>query len=395
MPKIECTAVNELIDLVQQRPMTRDDAEEEVLFSAPRQVRLRGTEPPPRIDLFAVSLPPLPVAQPAAPQPQPIAQPAPLPYSPPIPQPVAQPPAYAANAYAHAPLELDASQSIDRATMLVPRSAPIGRLAKRIALPAAAIAGLALGCGIVYAVASSGDTGPSVSDVTFAAANAVPPAPRPVAPPPAPTPAAAAPTPVLVQVRLDSTPPGATATLLSNGSSTPLGATPVVASVDPAKKYDVVFAVDGQPSKVAHLDPSSMQHLEVAFDAPAPAAAAPAPTPAVVAKAPHHHHRDHHAASAAVARVAAAPPSRQKSPSAAVVPDPGAGNGTLSIVTDAPCAILIDDHNTGLTSPQRAIPVPAGHHNVRLIAAALHVNKLFSVDAAVHKVTRISATFQK
>ena len=63
--KIECTAVNELIDLVQHRPLARDSGED-LLFQAPREANLRrpaaGTQPPPMgtprpIGLFAVELP--------------------------------------------------------------------------------------------------------------------------------------------------------------------------------------------------------------------------------------------------------------------------------------------------------------------------------------------------
>src|SRR3569623_1427950 len=56
--KIECTAVNELIDLVQQKPLDRDSAAE-LLFQPPREANLRrqvdGT-PAPR-SLWAVELP--------------------------------------------------------------------------------------------------------------------------------------------------------------------------------------------------------------------------------------------------------------------------------------------------------------------------------------------------
>src|SRR3569832_2432201 len=56
--KIECTAVNELIDLVQQKPLDRDSAAE-LLFQPPREANLRrqvdGT-PTPR-SLWAVELP--------------------------------------------------------------------------------------------------------------------------------------------------------------------------------------------------------------------------------------------------------------------------------------------------------------------------------------------------
>jgi hypothetical protein len=349
MSKVECTAVNELIDLVQQKPLSHDTDD---LFSAPRPHRLRGTEPP---ALFAVELPALP--QPA-------------------PRPIASKP----REHAPAPMHLS-SGPIDRSSYI-----PLSKIGRRFALPVAGLVGLGILGGVAYTIfASHGQaaTGPSASEVALTAAAAVPPLPKP-----APLLLVAPPAPKLVDVRLDSTPPGATATLLSNGSSTPLGSTPVEASVDPTKSYDVVFAFDGQPSKVEHLDPSTTLHVEVAFEAPAPVVAVKsskksrrhhAPAARVAAAAPSHH--------AKAATVAAAPAAAPAAPG-----DPA--NGTLSITTNPPAAILIDDLNTGFTSPH-TISVPAGHHNVRLIAATIHVNKLVPVDITAHHTSRISQDFTK
>ncbi len=370
MSKVECTAVNELVDLVHSRPLDRDSADDDLFgSSAPRAARLRGTPAP---SLF--EMPPAPVAQPL-PIPSTIRA-----TSAPMPVPRARPAA-----------ALNLAAPDESATSHVGRYVPLGTLGRRFALPIAALVGFGILTGIAYTrIAHHGDasSAPSASQVALAAAAAVPPAPAPIV---APAPAAPA-APKLVEVRLDSTPPGATATLLSNGISTPLGSTPVEASIDPAKSYDVVFAFAGQPSKVEHLDPSATQHVEVAFDA-----ATPAPT---VAAAPtktsrHHGHQAPHAARVAVAApthhaTAAKPAAAAAEPA---TPDPGVGNGTLAIVTSAPCAILIDDKNTGLTTPQRAIPLAAGHHNIRLISATLHINKLVSVDISAHHTTRISPTF--
>jgi hypothetical protein len=346
MSKLECTAVNELIDLVQQKPMSHDTDD---LFSAPRAHRLRGTEPP---ALFAVELPALP-------------QPAPQ------------------KTRAAAPMHLSPGP-VDRSSYI-----PLTKIGRRFALPVAGLVGLGIIGGVAYTIfASHGApaTGPSASAIALTAAAAVPPLPKPAPPlllPP--------PTPKLVDVRLDSTPPGATATLLSNGISTPLGSTPVEASVDPTKSYDVVFAFDGKPSKVEHLDPSTTLHVEVAFEDAAPIVAA-APTKSSKKSRKHH---------APAARVSAAAPSHHTktstaAPVAAAAPaapgDPA--NGMLSITTNPPAAILIDDQNTGFTSPH-TISVPAGHHNVRLIAATIHVNKLVPVDITAHHTSRISQDFTK
>jgi hypothetical protein len=376
MSKVECTAVNELVDLVRSRPLDRDSADDDLFgSSAPRAARLRGTPAPSLFEMPA--LPPAPVAPPA-PIPSTIraaAAPMPIPRARPV-----------------AALHLAAAD--ESATSHVARYVPLGTLGRRFALPIAGLVGFGILTGIAYTrIAHHGDssaaTVPTPSQVALTAAAAIPPAPAAIV---APLPAAPA-APKLVDIRLDSTPPGASATLLSNGISTPLGSTPVDASVDPTKSYDVVFALAGQPSKVEHLDPSATQHVQVAFDA-APAAPTVAVAPAKASR--HHAHQAPHAA-----RVAAAAPAHHTSTASTktvaaaepATPDPGTGNGTLAIVTSTPCAILIDDKNTGLTSPQRAIPLPAGHHNVRLIAATQHVNKLVGVDISAHHTTRISPTF--
>src|SRR2546423_1349422 len=51
----------------------------------------------------------------------------------------------------------------------------------------------------------------------------------------------------LVGVRVESTPSGATVTLLDAGKSSFIGTTPVDASVDPSRSYDVVLSREGEP----------------------------------------------------------------------------------------------------------------------------------------------------
>ncbi len=87
-------------------------------------------------------------------------------------------------------------------------------------------------------------------------------------------------------VRIDSTPPGATVMLVDGGKTSFLGTTPIATSLDSSRGYDVVFTLEGRPTKTAHLDPAG-SHLEIAFDKPAAApAAAPAPADRAVSRAP-------------------------------------------------------------------------------------------------------------
>ncbi len=350
--KIECTAVNELIDLVHKKPLDLDsgrDSSQDMLFAPPREASLRrpaaGTQPPPmgpqKLNLFAVELP---AFKPVAPT-----------TGAPVPAPVA------------------AEEDID--TTYVPKLAPVESLPlpwKKLAIGGGAIVLIA----IVAAVKLGGSGAAERQNPIVAVAPAPTLIVTPVPPPPV------APKPKLVDVRLSSTPAGATATLLdtATGNSLLLGSTPVDATVDPTKAYDVRFELDGRPSATEHLDPTKPV-LEVAMGDPEPAAA---PAPVVAEK----HHRHHNSAAAKKAKrvaVVTPAPKRRTSDAAAPADEPG----WIAITTSAPCAILLDGTNTGKTSPTK-LSVPAGHHSLRLIAATQHINKQISVDVAAKKTVRVS-----
>jgi hypothetical protein len=284
-------------------------------------------------------------------------------------------------------------------------------MARKLALPAGIVLMISIGVGA--AISMSRHHGPqaeATKPVDIAAAFTPPKiviAPPP-APLPAPTPARAA---KLVEVRLESTPPGATATLLdtSNGNSMPLGTTPVEASVDPTKNYDVRFELEGRPSQTEHLDPTQ-NRIAVALVDPTPQVVVAPPVVAVKANK----HGRHHAASAkkaATKRVATAPTTRSHTAAPAAAPNDavaalasmgGAKDkdgkkatdvpGKLAVTTSVPCAILLDGVNTGMTSPA-TLSVAAGHHSIRLIAATQHINKQVGVDVTAKKTTRVNETF--
>jgi hypothetical protein len=189
-------------------------------------------------------------------------------------------------------------------------------------------------------------------------------------------------TPKLADVRIDSTPPGATVTLVDGDKTSVLGTTPLATSLDPSRGYDVVLAAPGRPSKQVHLDVASTQHLEVALDKPAPA---PAPTPApepvppheTVAATPVHHRAATAARSAPVGQIA----------------DPGfdsfGGNGTLMVSTKPPCEIVVDGKATGMRTPQRAMALSAGAHKITFVNAAEHINKTISVSISADHTTKL------
>ena len=380
MSNSESTAINELIDLVQRKPLDRD-SDEDLLFEAPRAARLaRGTTAPPMFEA-APAPPVVPTTHAAA-----SLFPVELPSEP-------------TEARATMPVISTRKQVFEPtprnddslATMYVPRHEPLDQMLKKLALPLVGLLVAGVAIGGVVALARHHRAEAHVEAPAVAAANPI------AAPAPAPLPVIVAAKPALVAIRLDSTPSGASATLVDNGASTPLGTTPVDAAVDPSKSYDVVFSLEGRITKIEHFDPNATNHVEVALVEPTIAPPAPAPAPVVAAAPARHHH--HAAPKQQAARVAAITPSHSPTPqrvaSSAKPAAAATGNGSLMISTNPPCAILIDGHNTGLTSPQAAIALPPGSHQVRLIAAAAHINKLVAIEIVPHHTTKVVQTFVK
>ncbi len=197
----------------------------------------------------------------------------------------------------------------------------------------------------------------------------------------------------LVDVRIDSKPSGATVMLVDNGKTSFLGSTPLATSVDPTKKYDVIFTLEGRPTQMAPLDPSKTSRLDVtlargkserkakaAAAAKAPALDSFIDTSAKVetkkAEAPK--------ADAPKAEKVDAP----KAEKAVAVKEP-AGEGTLMVSSKPPCEIHIDGKATGLTTPQKSIPLPAGTHKVTFVNAAEGIKKTVSVTINANQSTKL------
>jgi hypothetical protein len=216
----------------------------------------------------------------------------------------------------------------------------------------------------------------------------------------APVPAVAAPAPVveevktahgmvkLVDVRIDSKPEGATVMLVDNGKSAFLGTTPVAASLDPSRGYDVVLTLQGRQTTTTHFDPTKTQKLEVAL-------ARPGSSPPAVKAAASAPKAKHVASAAPKADVASAAPNADVASSApkADPADSGAnaaaGSGTLMVSSKPPCAIWVDGKDTGLITPQRAIPLPAGTHKVTLVNTDANITKTVAVMITADQSTKL------
>jgi hypothetical protein len=186
--------------------------------------------------------------------------------------------------------------------------------------------------------------------------------------------------PTLVDVRIDSNPSGATVMLIDRGKQTFLGTTPMSAAVDTSRKYELVFSYEGRATVVESLDPASQQKLSVKLsraNAPAPRVAAPK-----IAAPPKKSGID------------AALESAEK-PAPAKIEKASGGDGTLMISSKPPCEIFVDGKPTGLTTPQRAIMLPAGAHKITLVNTAEGIKKTVSVQITADKPTKVIQDFMK
>lgn len=162
---------------------------------------------------------------------------------------------YAASAQVRVSARLDATHRVERQTAW-----------QRTALGAGIVGAIAIGVSVGIAVSSGGA---ELERAPAAAAAVVKvPASRPIVTPieqptPAAKPIAAA---ALVDVRVESTPAGAEATLIDGDKATPLGATPLAVELDPHRTYDVMIALAGHATKVVHISPSAAQRVMVGFD---------------------------------------------------------------------------------------------------------------------------------
>jgi hypothetical protein len=116
-----------------------------------------------------------------------------------------------------------------------------------------------------------------------------------------------------------------------------------------------------------------------ATPAPAPVHRAPAaPHPAPAPAAPH---------AAPPARVAVAAPAPARAAA------PAAGTGILMISTKPPCTIIVDGKPTKFTTPQKSLPLPAGHHQLTLVNAQQKVKASVDVTIDAHHPTKVIKDF--
>lgn len=206
--------------------------------------------------------------------------------------------------------------------------------------------------------------------------------------------------PVFTDIRIDSNPMGATVTLIDRGKRMFLGTTPISTSVDISRQYDVELVYNNRPTVVEHLDPTSTKKLSVeihraksATSTEVAKVASPAPKKAAavsfadVTEKPAKKAEPATEAPAVKTEAPKAEPA-PKAEAAAAAPASG-GTGILMISSKPPCEILIDGRPTGLTTPQRSLPVSAGTHKITLVNATEKIKKTLTVQITADQPTKV------
>ncbi|MBA3394838.1 MAG: hypothetical protein H0T89_19480, partial [Deltaproteobacteria bacterium] len=244
---------------------------------------------------------------------------------------------------------------------------------------------------------------------------AAPVAAEPVAEPVTAAPVAAAPVApsratAFVDVRIDSKPAGATVMLVDRGKTSFLGTTPMSAAVDPARRYELVFTYPNRATRLEAFDPAKTTRVAVVLarmsseerDAAATAVDSVVARPVAIAKAepvarPKATPQSTPSGKAAKVAKASKPErsGRDAADGAIAKPAKPSGEGVLMVSSKPPCEIVIDGKPTGLTTPQRAITLPAGAHKVTLVNATAGIKKTIAVKITPDQPTKLIQDFMK
>jgi serine/threonine protein kinase len=196
----------------------------------------------------------------------------------------------------------------------------------------------------------------------------------------------------------ESSPPGATVSLIVDGKREALGASPAKSALDPRKTYQVLFEKAGYVSVnrpvtfTGALEEKVAVNLEKAGAVVADAGSAtqvaapithpnpPPTTTAIVSPPPVSHPVTPPAAHDHVATATTDTPKTNAATDGGDVASKPSGDGTLLLGSKPPCDILVDGSSTGQHTPQRDMKLSAGKHKITLVNDELGIKETFTVD---------------
>ncbi|MDB4963031.1 MAG: serine/threonine protein kinase [Myxococcales bacterium] len=191
----------------------------------------------------------------------------------------------------------------------------------------------------------------------------------------------------------ESTPPGATVSLIIDGKRSTLGPSPAKAPLDPRMTYQVLFEKPGyvsvnrpivlsggvqekvvvaleKTSAVAAVTPPVTKPDSVAIEKPVTKPDTKIEKPVTKIEKP-------------VTKPDVKPDTKIEKPDPKPDPDTkvaASGSGMLMLGSKPSCEIYVDGSNTGLHTPQRTMKLSAGKHRITLINNEFGIKETFVVD---------------
>ena len=179
----------------------------------------------------------------------------------------------------------------------------------------------------------------------------------------------------------ETTPPGATVSLIVDGKRQTLGPSPARAPLDPRNAIQVLFEKPGYRAinRPITFSGALEEHIVVDLEkvtAQQPPPAPPPPQQHPATPEPRPEPRPHRTGRSDGAGAEAS--SEPASDDAADARP--RGQGVLVLGSKPPCDIAIDGSTTGLHTPQKEIKLPVGRHRITLTNTEFGINETFSVD---------------
>ncbi len=215
----------------------------------------------------------------------------------------------------------------------------------------------------------------------------------------------------LVDVRFDSSPPGAVVMLVDRerGVTSPVGTTPVVAALDPKGAYDAIFTLEGHPTKVVSLDAGKSPRVFAELTgAGAEAAGATAATAAGTGEPKLTGAQGPVAAEDTSSKTGSrlkrprTPKDRERKnerdpeadePDEPAAPIEAGAMGRLTVSAKPACEVSINGKAIGRMTPVRDLPLAAGIHKITLTNKELGVNETIAVRVSAGKETKVTQDY--